>query len=97
MLLSANYMSDLHVEVIDHAGEVVQHGTIGTLDHMVLLARPFHHHLAANVIVEAARAITSHFEADNAFAALRLEAGAIGGGLSHPASAVRVRASFSFG
>src|SRR5262249_49523975 len=73
LLIRADDMRDLHIEVVNHAGVVVEYSAVSTLDHMVLLTRPLYDHIATNVIVEPARAFTCHLEADRPFAALALE------------------------
>jgi hypothetical protein len=97
MLLGPDDVADLHVEVVDDARQVVEHGTVGALNDVVLLARPRDRHLTTNVIGEFAGPFARHHQADDALAALGLEPRAIEGCLRHPLAAVDVGAFLFFG
>ena len=50
-----------------------RHRAVGPLDHVVLLGGPLDGHLAADVVVELARALARHLQPHDALAALGLE------------------------
>src|SRR6056297_390187 len=62
MLLGANHMTDLHCMVIDDAGQVIQATAIGTLDHVILLARPLHADFASHGVLNHALSLARHLQ-----------------------------------
>ena len=56
------YRGVLEVEVIDHAGQVIQASAIGPLNDVILLAGPSELDLSANLIVDDQLSLAGHFE-----------------------------------
>ena len=79
------------MEVVDHAGQVVETGAVGPLDDVVLLASPLELDPAADQVVNHQGPLAGHFEPHHRLAALGLEDGPLVGRLGHPAAAIEKR------
>ncbi len=73
MLLGADHVRDREVVVVHHAGEVVEAGPIGPLNHMVLLAVPGKLDPAADGIVDHEGALAGHLQPHHALPSLGLK------------------------
>src|ERR1700722_4144830 len=91
MLLSANDVADLHVEVVYDVRQIVKNSAVGSLNDMVLLGRPLDFHFAANQVLNDARSLARHFETNDSLSTLGLEFRSLGRCLRHPAPAVEER------
>jgi len=56
------HMRDLKIVVVDDAGQVVQAGSIGTLNDVVLFVGPFERTIPSNQVVELALTAAGHFQ-----------------------------------
>ena len=88
MLFGADHVRDLHVVIVDHAGQVVQARAVGPLDDVVLLAGPIELDLAADQVVDDQLALAGHLQPHDGLAPFGLEPAACFGVLGHPAAAV---------
>ena len=95
MLNRSHDMSDFEVMVIDHCRQVIQTRSVGSLDHMILLARPIEIDFASNQIVDLANAITRHLQPDDTFSILRFKRCGLLIRFRHPLAAVN-KLSFLF-
>jgi hypothetical protein len=92
MLLGPDDVGDLQVVVVHDAGQVIEAGAVGALDHVVLLVGPAEGHVAAHEVVKAALPLARHEQPHHRLTPFRLEAGDVRIGPGHPAAAVLERA-----
>ena len=88
VLLRADDVRDPEVVVVHRARQVIERRAVGALNHVVLLEGPVERDGAAHQIVERARALARHPEADHRGAAFGFEARRDDLGLRHPATAI---------
>src|SRR5207244_6290110 len=88
MLFGTNDMRDLHVILVDHAGQVVEAGAVRALDDVVLLAGPFDGNRAADQVSELASSFARHLQARASLAAFGFKPGSFRGRRGHPLAAV---------
>ena len=67
---------------------MVETGTIGALDDVILLPGPLELHLSANQVPESADALSGHLQANHRGSAFGFEPGRLLIGFGHPAPAV---------
>ena len=78
MFGGADHVCDLHIVIVDHAGEMVDERAVGALNHMILLAGPSHRNISADVIVKLTRPFARHLQTDDRLAAFAFPLGTIG-------------------
>ena len=54
MLLGPDDVRDLEIEIIDHAGQMIEASAVGPLDDVILLAGPVEFNVAADMVVQIA-------------------------------------------
>jgi hypothetical protein len=88
MFLGPDDVGNRHVVIIHGACQVVQTGTVGTLDDVILLLGPIELHLSTDEVSKPAASFSGHFESYDCAATLRLEPGLVLSACGHPATAV---------
>ena len=88
----SNNVRNLEVVVVDDVRQVVEAGTVGALNDVVLLLRPIELDVAANQVANDDRAFARNLQTDDALTAFRFETAAVFFRLRHKATAVDERA-----
>ena len=88
MFFGPNDVADLHVVIVDDAGQMIQAGSVGPLDDVILLAGPLDFDPAADQIVDHHAALARHLQSHDRLPILGLEGSLLPVRFGHPAAAV---------
>ena len=88
----SNNVRNLEVVVVDDVRQVVEAGTVGALNDVVLLLRPIEFDVAANQVANDDRTFARNLQTNDALTAFRFKTAAVLFRLGHKATAVNERA-----
>ena len=88
VFLRADHVCNLEVVIVHHTGEVIQAGTVGPLNDVILLAIPSKLHPPSHGVMNDKRAFSRHLQSDDAGASLGCQFLGVGLGPRCPLPAV---------
>ena len=88
VFLRADHVRNLEVVIVHHAGEVIQAGTVGPLNDVILLAIPRKLHPPSHSVINDKRAFSRHLQSDDARPSFKRQFLGIGLGPRCPLPAV---------